>query len=78
MVSFKIGTVNAYYAKLKMMAVDLTADLHLKDVLIINNQELIIKEIRSDYLRKDRATKGETVVLNADFPVAIGDELVRS
>lgn len=78
MVSYKIGTVNAYYAKLSMMAVDLTADLHLKDIIIIKNQELIIKEIKSEYLRIDRAKKGDTVVINADFPVAIGDELVRT
>jgi hypothetical protein len=77
-VSYKIGAVNAYYAKLSMMAVDLTADLHLKDIIIINNQELIIKEIKSEYLRIDRAKKGDTVVINADFPVAIGDELVRT
>ena len=78
MVSYKIGTVNAYYAKLSMMAVDLTADLHLKDIIIIKNQELMIKEIKSEYLRIDRAKKGDTVVINADFPVAIGDELVRT
>lgn len=78
MVSYKIGTVIAYYATSQMMAVDLTADLHLKDTLFINNQELKVRAIKSEYYLVDFARKGETVVINADFPVAIGDELVRS
>ena len=90
MVSFKIGTVNAYYAKLSMMAVDLTADIHLKDTIVVNNQparnashsdaggELIIKIIKIGYEKVECGKRGETVVINADFPVAIGDELVRT
>ena len=61
-----------------MMAVDLTADLHLKDTIVVNNQELIVCQIKDGYLKLDRAKKGNTVVINADFPVAIGDELVRT
>lgn len=78
MVSYKIGTVIAYYATSQMMAVDLTADIHLKDTLYINNQELKVQQIKSEHYLIDFAHKGETVVINADFPVAIGDELVRS
>ncbi|MDP1743660.1 MAG: hypothetical protein Q8L51_02615 [Candidatus Amesbacteria bacterium] len=78
MVSYKIGTVNAYYAKLSMMAVDLTSDIHLMDTISINSQEFKIRKIKKEYLFVDLATKGETVVINADFPVAIGDELVRT
>lgn len=78
MVSFRIGKVNTYYAKLKMMAVDLTADLHLADEIIINSQVLKVRKIKVEYSEVDLGHKGETVVLNADFPVAIGDELVRT
>ncbi len=78
MVSYKIGTVIAYYATSGLMAVDLMADIHLNDVIFINNKELKIKLIKNEYLFCDFARKGETVVINADFPVAIGDELVRS
>ncbi|MBI5358267.1 hypothetical protein HZB69_01400 [Candidatus Amesbacteria bacterium] len=78
MVSFKIGTVNAYYAKLSMMAVDLTAEIHLGDLVSINSQEFKISKIKNEHIFIDFARKGETVVINADFPVAIGDELVRS
>jgi len=80
-VGYKIGTVIAYYATSGLMAVDLTADLHLKDKIIIKNQDSIIniiKIIKIEHVSVDRGRKGETVVINADFPVAIGDELVRS
>lgn len=60
------------------MAVDLTADLHLADEITINNQVLKVRKIKIDYSQVERGAKGETVVINADFPVANGDELVRS
>lgn len=78
MVSYKIGTVIAYYATSGLMAVDLTADIHLNDTTYIHNQELRIRVIKNEYIFCDFARRGETVVINADFPVAIGDELVRS
>lgn len=78
MVSYKIGTVIAYYATSQMMAVDLTADLHLGDKIIIKNQESRINLIKIEHFSVDCGHRGETVVINADFPVAIGDELVRS
>ena len=78
MVSYKIGTVNAYYARLSMMAVDLTADLYLNDEVLVNGRAIKIKKIKVDYENVDCGRKGETVVVNVDFPVADGDELMRS
>jgi hypothetical protein len=77
-VSYKIGTVNAYYARLSMMAVDLTADLYLNDEVLVNGRAIKIKKIKVDYENVDCGRKGETVVVNVDFPVADGDELMRS
>ena len=77
MVSYKIGTVIGYYPTSGLMAVDLTADLYIHDKIIIKNQDSIIKEIKIEYENVECGRKGETVVINADFPVAIGDELVR-
>jgi hypothetical protein len=60
------------------MAVDLVGDVHLGDKLKINNQKFLVTVLKDDYRKVEEAKRGSTIIMNMDFGITIGDEIITS
>ena len=78
MADYKIGTVVSVYPTTSMMAVDLVGDVHLGDRLRINNHKFIVTVLKDDYQQIESAKRGSTIIMNMDFGITEGDELITS
>ena len=78
MADYKIGTVVSVYPTTSKMAVDLVGDVHLGDKLKINNQKFLVTVLKDDYRKVEEAKRGSTIIMNMDFCITIGDEIITS
>lgn len=78
MADYKIGTVVSVYPTTGRMAVDLVGDVHLGDHLRINNQKFIVTILKEDYQEVESAKRGSTIIMNMDFGITEGDEIITS
>lgn len=76
MADYKIGTVVSVYPTTSRMAVDLVGDVHLGDRLRINNHKFVVTILKDDYQEVESAKRGSTIIVNMDFGITIGDELI--
>lgn len=78
MADYKIGTVVSVYPTTGRMAVDLVGDVHLGDRLRINNHKFIVSVLKEDYQEVESAKRGSTIIMNMDFGITEGDEIITS
>ena len=78
--NFKVGKVSHYYDKIGVAVVDVSAPLHVNDVVKFSGSSEFsqtITSIQVEHEKVESAKKGDTVGLKVDQPVKPGDELVK-
>lgn len=78
MADYKIGTVVSVYPTTSRMAVDLVGDVHLGDKLRVDGKKFIVTILKDDYQEVESAKRGSTIIMNMDFGITEGDELITS
>ena len=58
------------------MAVDLVGDVHLGDKLRVGSKKFIVTILKDDYQEVESAKRGSTIIMNMDFGITEGDEII--
>lgn len=78
--NFKVGKVTHYYDKIGVAVVDVSAPLHVGDVVSFSGSSKFsqtISSIQVEHEKVESAKKGDTVGLKVDQAVKPGEELVK-
>lgn len=81
MADFKVGTVSHYYDKISVAVLDLSAPLHVGDLIRFSGSTEFSQKVESLQVEHEQVTsaaKGDTVGLKVTQPVKPGDEVVKT
>lgn len=80
MADFKVGIVSHYYDKIKVAVVDLSAPLHIGDLVRFSGSNEFSQKVESiqvEHEQVESGAAGDTVGIKVDNPVKEGDEVIK-